>query len=124
MKLKDFVKDVIIEISEGITEANSVLSGKDVIINPSMLRENNGRLFIDPTHGNRVAQSLDFEVYVTASSSEDNKAGISVLTAFLGAGASNSQAENITSRNLLKFSIPVSFPIGGVTQKRRDINAG
>ena len=113
MQLKDFVKDVIVEIAEGITGASKELEGKDVIINPmyTVASPNSDDLMIATQGGARRAQYVQFEVFVNTSNSQDQKAGLSVFAGFIGGGAAAGSSENIASGNLLKFRIPVSFPV-------------
>lgn len=108
---------MIVEISEGITEAKGALEGKDVLVNPDRVREKNKVIIIDAKDGERIAQELHFEVYVNSTNSSDLKEGISVFGGFIGIGAASTNAENIVSGNLIKFSIPVSFPVTGVEKE-------
>lgn len=126
MELKDFVKNVIVEISTGMLEAKNELKDLDVLINPS----SNSGVIKESQNSERLIQYIEFDVSVEVKSEESASkegekevGGKLQVASFLNIGASkkntnteNSVTENI-SNNRVKFSIPVSFPTNTTLDK-------
>lgn len=124
MELKEYVKEVISQISDAIIEINSDLGDNNItvskpIVNPSFceIQEFKGHLLcvLSKTQyqsGNSRITSMckisdiDFDVTLNASSKSEKggKIGISVI----GVGASG--ADESSSTNRVKFTLPVLFP--------------
>ncbi|MDQ6982754.1 MAG: trypco2 family protein [Mariprofundus sp.] len=118
MDLKDFVKNSLSQIAEGIIDANETLSDTDAIVNPTEIVVNSdnsqayGRtlspaLQDDPT---RVVEKVEFDVAVTVQEGESTNAGIKVSVMSIGIGASGESSSTSGSQSRIKFTIPIVFP--------------
>lgn len=99
MELKEFIKEALVSVVEGVKEANEkhqrfqlssgYHSGKDI-------------------NGQEV--EFDVSVFVNESSEKDNRAGIFVALANLGAGKSSDSKEVESNQNThrLKFKVFVT----------------
>ncbi|MCW8879374.1 MAG: hypothetical protein OQK04_02305 [Kangiellaceae bacterium] len=122
MDLKDFVKESLIQISKGITEANDELSGTGAMINPLNITINTensqayGRTG-KPTRkeGSRVVENVDFDVAVVAEAGAKTNAGLKLSIASIGLGADGQSNTRDKSESRIQFRIPVVFP--GVDNK-------
>ena len=119
MDLKDFVKESLVQISKGISEANVELAGTGSMINPLHVSINTdksqaygrtGKPAYDPDGSTRVVEKVDFDVAVVAEAGEQKKAGIKLSIASIGLGADGQSNTKDKSESRIKFTIPVVFP--------------
>jgi hypothetical protein len=102
MDLKDFVADVISQITDGVIEA----------INRHDLKNIPGR--VNPAFQGpggeydykRGVQNIDFDISVTVSAKKEASGGFKVSVLNLGGAKSHED----TTTNKIKFTIPVSLP--------------
>lgn len=118
MELKDFIKNVLADITEAIQESQKSTS-QPAIISPMNL--GNGDYIMTP-RGKVMVNNVDFEVVVSAESKNsvngEIKGVVSVISAAIGSkvGASSiGKDENVTK---IRFSIPVVYPSAFVEQKK------
>ncbi len=110
MELKDFVKETLLQITQGIKEAQEATEEYSRGLNPSSY--NSGENYNHATIKNKKypIQDVEFEVALTASTEEGNKSGIGVaFGAFAIGGNKNSGEKNVSVTNI-KFTIPAVFP--------------
>lgn len=120
MDLKDFVKETIVQISQGIETANKELEGSHAMVNPVYVSLNSndaqgyGRTKSkDAGFGvdeSRVLQKVDFDVAVSIETGEQGSAGAKLSIASIGIGAEGKTESTNKSESRIKFSIPVVFP--------------
>lgn len=122
MKLKDFVKLAIKDISEAINEANSELDESGAVVNPSRVVVNSGERQ-SPIYGymldddekdlyRKPVHIIDFDVAVTVTEKEGKSGGIGIKVASFGAGVNGNNETANSTNSRLSFKIPVSFPTG------------
>lgn len=110
MELKEFVTETLVQIAEGIEEAQRRLkaSGSDARVNPYMTKDDSGKWV---TGGRREnVETVEFDVAILANEDTETKAGVGLTVASLlklGAGGSSSQSSGTESR--IKFKVPASF---------------
>ena len=115
MELKQFIKETIIQITDGILEAQTALKGKDVIVNPGATFGKSGDLWIgkEQERGPVLRRVQEVEMQVGLTTTEETagdghvKIGIGVLSANVGLEDKGHEK----TENYVKFCIPVSFPI-------------
>lgn len=111
MELKDFIKNVLADITEAIQESQD---GKSCSAIVSPMNVGNGGDFILTPSGKLMVNKIDFEVTVSAemgkSINGEAKGMINVLSAAIGSkvGASSTGRDENTTK--IKFSIPVIYP--------------
>jgi hypothetical protein len=120
MELKDFIKNAISSISQGIIEVSEELKDKGVIVNPEYTVLKNDAKSIDSS-GFRYIEELYFEVHVGVD--EENSDGIKGnatvgLKVLFGASieGSNESKSTLSNTNILKFKIPVAFPYSPIPE--------
>ena len=112
MELKEFVTETLVQVAEGIEEAQRRLkdSGSDAKVNPYMTKDNSGKWV---TGGRRKnVEIVEFDVAILANEGTETKAGVGLTVASLlrlDAGGRSSQASGTESR--IKFKVPASFPM-------------
>ena len=114
MELKEFVAQSIIQITEGITNAQESTKHKGAMINPPLCMSGQaGDKYLSVNMGNKrnfIPQTITFDVLVNVESidSSDGKAKISIVSFSAGGGVSSEQKNGTSSR--ITFSVPVCWP--------------
>ena len=120
MELKDFVKESLCQIAEGILEASKALDQTNAIVNPENIIVNSeqsqayGRT--RPSNGHvqpndsRVVEKVDFDVAVSVQEGSTTNAGIKVAIMSVGLGAGGKSEASSGYESRIKFSIPMVFP--------------
>lgn len=122
--LKDFVKDTLAQITEGVAEFNSA-QGDGVTASPKLapagLKTSDilqgGLIITSRIRGDsggteewKYATPVDFDVAVTATETEGTKAGASVrIVQVFSAGGEASSAVTNTSVSRVKFRLPLQL---------------
>lgn len=112
MDLKQFVTETLVQISEGIEEAQRQLKerGSAAIVNTNMTETDVGHLV---TGGRRrPVEYVEFDVAILANEGTETKAGIGLTVASLlrlDAGGKSSESAGRESR--IKFKVPMSYPM-------------
>ena len=109
MELKQFIKETLVEISQGVNEAHEELKGSGTVINPSYVKNESEKVFLY-TEGlvkHPLIQFIDFDVAVTASEESGNtgKAGVSIVGINLGTQRTKDASTSGVSR--IKFQVPI-----------------
>jgi hypothetical protein len=112
MELKEFVTESLMQIVEGIADAQKRLkdSGSEAIINTNMTATDVGHVV---TGGRRrPVEFVEFDVAVVANEGTEMKGGMGLTVASLlkiEAGAKGNQSTGSESR--IKFKVPMSYPM-------------
>lgn len=113
MELDQFIKSTLVQIVDGVSEAEKVLQERGASVNPI------GGHFDQKQVGGRtwsfedgVSEVVEFDVALTNSEKEGTSAGIGVLLGGIKLGANGKSEETITSVTRIKFSVPVLLPKG------------
>mgnify|MGYP007123672533 CR=1 FL=1 len=111
MDLRDFVSETLIQIVEGVKNAQSNAANLGAKINPhltSTLGPAEKQGFLRTNEG--YAQIVQFDVALTVTEGSGTKGGIGVFAGAINLGSSGqSQTEN-SSVSRVKFSVPLSLP--------------
>lgn len=108
MELKDFVAETLRQIVAGVTAAQASEGGEHV--NAEMPNIGGGNLIFGGTYG--VATRVDFDVSVSAESSGNAGAKLTVFGVGIGGGAEHKAG----TANRISFSVPVRLPDGDKTR--------
>lgn len=114
MDIKDFIKESLLQIVDGITEANKALESKGASI-PTTGVAGEGVWWTLIKEGNdrhtKHAMRIDFDLAVTISQSDNFKAGGGISIASLV--NTKTSVENISqseSISRIKYTIPLELP--------------
>ncbi|WP_300349131.1 hypothetical protein [uncultured Alcanivorax sp.] len=119
MNLKDFISESLVEIVEGISDAQSRIGASKAKVVPCV-----DNIFTDTQYGGTnsaigwtnegdLIQSVEFDVAVTAVEGTETKGGIGVAAGIFALGSQGKSHENSQSMSRLKFMVPVSLPMHG-----------
>lgn len=107
MELRTFIKTTLIDIIGAIKEAQEEL-GESVII-PGCVKND----YRSVEHGISPLQAIDFEVSVEADKSKGSEGKLGIVSSLVSAGVAGKKSVNNRQANIIKFRIPVCFPISG-----------
>jgi hypothetical protein len=116
MELRDFVSQSLQQIIEGVAIAQKASAQHGGRVNPDNLSfagaANSGQSIIHYDDRNNIAQSVEFDVAVTATESSvaGGKAGISIYAAQIGGKGERTTESSTVSR--IRFKVLVMFPAG------------
>ena len=109
MELKDFIKETLIQIVQGIGEAQEELKDTDCAINPRDIKSEDYTTVI-LKNKRHVVQDVDFNIALTNTSNSEDKAGIGGMLGSFGLGGNKTLSDGNTSNTNISFSVPVVFP--------------
>lgn len=104
MELKDFVKETLVQITEGVVEAGNVCKN----INPLLSVNKESAM----TPLNDSVSMVKFHVGLCESKDSSDKRRIGVFLANIGIGYSGSEGQKVDSITSIDFSIPIKLPYG------------
>src|SRR5262245_23531827 len=109
VQLKDFVKSTLIQIAQGVAEAQEEAAGLGAFVNPIRLAGTSGRWDRDTAN---VASTVEFDVAVQATEGTSTKSGIGVAVASLVLGTQVRADESAAATSRIKFSVDILLPPG------------
>lgn len=120
MELKEFISSTLVEIAEGVKEAQKRYEELGGVVNPSNISIDKGLCspggnahgFIDRNYN---LSNIEFEVTLAENIDSENKAGIGVLLSQIGIGASTKEQHLSASMNKVRFNVQVKFPTTKLT---------
>lgn len=98
MKLQDFVSETLIEIVNGVKQAQVAVKGSKAEINPSR-----------PIEGVKE-RPIEFDVAVTTIEGTETKGGVGIFVGPVGIGTQGRSDSSSSSVSRIKFSVPVKYP--------------
>lgn len=108
MELKEFVKETITQVVDGIIEAQKITGDKGAKVNPFEALSSNSTEVYMPNRS--YIGLIKFEVALASSENREGKSGIGVWLGGIGAGTQGKIGSKDESVTNIKFSIPVDFP--------------
>ncbi|MGL6159485.1 hypothetical protein [Microbulbifer sp.] len=120
MDLKEFIRESLVQISEGIIEANEQLKDTTAIANPHGIQAYSneakayGRINETFQQKEQLVQLVDFDVALHADSGSEAGGGLKLSIASIGVDGGKKSTESSSSESRIKFSIPMVYPKGNV----------
>lgn len=110
MELKDFVRDTIMQICEGVKEAQEAGKGIGVEVNPHLKRTPDIVFDGDDHKPLRLKTDIRFRAVLQHAEGSKDKRGIGVMFANVTLGAAKDVTQDLSSLTSVEFSVPVAFP--------------
>lgn len=111
MELKDFIKETIENIVDGVAAAQASIKDKGAQINPKSARFYENSLYNDFNSG--MPRFVEFEVGLTSTDKSGSSEGIGVFLGTISLGKKNDQGIEDIAVTKIKFSLPLVLPCGG-----------
>lgn len=112
MELKEFVKETIVQVVEGIDEANAALSEKTAFVASANIQTNKTyQSTVDKEGIHHYVTDLEFDVAINVQNSEtkEGRGSVEVLTV-INIGGKGSCENTSSSTSRIKFSLPLALP--------------
>ena len=110
MELKDFIKESIRNIVEGVTESQLLIKEKGAQINPREVQfQENGQYNY---HNSGKPHFVEFDVGLTSIQKSGSSEGIGVFLGGVTIGKKNDDGTEHTAVTRIKFSLPLVLPSG------------
>lgn len=110
MELKDFVKETLLQITQGVKEAQEAVKEYDAVVNPKQYKSSSDTTNARVKDEYYPVQNINFEVALTSSVGEESKSGIGVLLGNFNIGTNKNDENKSVSVTNIKFTIPLVLP--------------
>lgn len=111
MELKQFIKDVLSDITMAVIESRKELEDVGGLIAPPVNSPGRDKISVKLHDGFVTTNEVEFEVLLTESQREGKQKGIGVAFSAINGGVKNEKGGENASHTKIKFTIPISFPI-------------
>lgn len=115
MELKDYIAETLVQITNGIIEAQKQLNDVDVIVNPAKTFGTKGDFWIGKNQDKgpvvRRVQEVEMKIGVISTEEKTGDGGAKIHLGVLNLGAGIEDKGTERNENYVKFMIPVSFPV-------------
>ncbi len=109
MELQEFIKNTLVQITNGVIDAQNELKGTGCIINPESFHSGN-EIKIGYKNEYRSIQKIKMNVVVNVTENSGSKSGIGVAK-IIKAGIDSEESVSNGKVTSLEFEIPVAFPV-------------
>lgn len=116
MDLKDFIRESLVQISQGIEEANEALKDSIAEVNPAKFIAHSGesqaygRVSATADENKPLVHLVDFDVAIQAQQGSESGGGMKLSIASVGIGADAKTRDSSSTESRLKFAIPMVYP--------------
>lgn len=113
MELREFIKETLLDIIEGVSDAQKEGLEKGALVNPSIIDDFGGNPSIKLTSYNgikRTVADVEFKVLLTRADGVEGKTGIGVFLASLALGVQSIEDMKQVNTTSIKFSVPIALP--------------
>lgn len=115
MELKAFVKETLINIIQGVKEAQHEAHAAGGKVNPAidkMMENGSGSAVLGWAKGGGSSPMflVQFDVAVVAEEGKETKGGIGVVAGVFALGSQGKSQQNASNVSRIQFSVPVLLP--------------
>lgn len=111
MELKQFIKDVLSDITMAVVESRKELEDVGGLIAPPINGSNRDKISVKLHDGFVTTNDVEFEVLLTETQHEGKQKGVGVAFSVINGGLKNEKGGENASHTKIKFTIPISFPV-------------
>jgi hypothetical protein len=110
MELKNFVKETLEQIVEGVSMAEEAINKKGGSINPSGIRFKKDGVWTEHSHA--IPQNVIFNVGLTSTDKTGSSEGIGVFLGSISLGKKNDSGNEEVAVTKVQFAVPLALPPG------------
>lgn len=110
MELSEFVKETLLQLIDGVRNAQSASEDTDAVINPRTLFNAEKLPTVTVRGERRLVQLVEFEVGLTSADLQSSKKGIGVMLGGLGVGGDAERSGTRSTVTHIRFNIPIVLP--------------
>lgn len=116
MELKEFIKETLVQITNGVIEAQDIIKDTGCYINPEGFHSGE-QVRTGYNKEYRHVQKVKLSIAISVIENNEKKAGLGVVSGILSAGASTKNNDSNSVTNRIEFDIPISLPIMDIKTK-------
>lgn len=129
MDIKDFIKETMVQIVEGVEGINEALETKGAYIASKQVVGEGVNVKVEKDKTTRNLVKVEFDLAVTVTNIEDNKIGTGLSIASLFSLGATSEGKNTNQEvSRIKFALPLALPDDKIekpsNQRKRTIRYG
>jgi len=109
MELREFVKESLVQVVRGISDAQETVADSGAEIAPASSRIYGNRKDLAYSDAG-VIENVSFDVAVTVSSDAATKGGVGIFVAPIALGTRGESKRQDTTVSRIQFSVPVVLP--------------
>jgi len=112
--LKEFVSETLLQIVNGVADAQIQATTAGARVNPRLVGGQThaaGLGFLASSHG--PAQIVQFDVALTVKEGSGTKGGIGIVAGIVSLGSSGQSSAENSSISRVKFNVPLTLPEAG-----------
>ena len=117
MELKEFITQTLININQGIIDAQEQTKNSGILINPKNIKKRDSNIYEVYNGNSAPIQEIEFNIVVNVTEGKDSKIAVGAITGILSGGISNTNQNNNSTQTTIKFNLPVQFPSNDVLKK-------
>lgn len=110
MELKDFIRETITQIVDGVVEAQASIGCHGAEINPRRVQFKEAGQY--NYHNSGKPQMVEFDVGLTSIQKKGSAEGVGVFLGSISLGKKNDEGTEHTAVSRIRFSLPVVLPSG------------
>jgi len=110
VELRDFISNTLVQIIEGVSNAQEYALSKDAEINPSEGFASNFEKLSRTLKSHRLVHIVEFDVAVTVAESKQLSGGIGIVVPELSIGYRGTIGNEKSAISRIRFSIPLILP--------------
>ena len=121
MEIKDFIKEAMLQIVDGVNEVNTALKEKGAYIPSKQIMGENVTYKVEQDNTNRNIVNVEFDVAIMVSSTDSETMGakLSVASIFGMNATSEGTKENQTISRI-KYTLPLALPDDDIPKHHRN----
>ena len=117
MELKEFITQTLININQGIIDAQEQSKESGIVINPKNIKKRDNNIYEVCNGYSAPIQEIEFNIVVNVAEGKDSKIAVGAFTGMLSGGVSNTNQNNSSTQTTIKFNLPVQFPSNDLLKK-------
>ena len=117
MELKEFVKEALIQISEGVRDAQEPIREKGGYLNPAIrIGKSAETSHISSLSDGQNIYTVDFNIAISVTENTGTKAdGKLTVASILNLGGSTTSSESNSTLSKIAFKVPLALPVDPVS---------
>ena len=116
MELKDFIKETLEQIVDGVSNASESIKSKGGVINPSSMSFTKDGQYNNFPHV--MPSNVEFDVGLTATDKTGSTEGIGVFLGAINLGKKNEAGLETVAITRVKFTVPLVLPAGAALSEK------
>ena len=117
MELKEFITQTLININQGIIDAQEQTKESGIVINPKNIKKRDNNIYEVYNGYSAPIQEIEFNIVVNVAEGKDSKIAVGAFTGMLSGGVRNTNQNNSSTQTTIKFNLPVQFPSNDLLKK-------